>query len=136
MVSMVEAIEGCALPYCPLVGYFFKDTFPELQLWRTHFHKEKEYMNIPLVRALKEHDNFSFERFCTMVNTYLAFRRELVCVELDAQEVCHHIATQEGRYVTQAWDILARNRRLHILTCDLRMWNDVFQTLLITACRF
>lgn len=82
---MVEAVEGCALPYLSKIANV------------SHIlSQKKEYLNIPLVRLLKEHYNLSFERFCTMVKTYLVFLAESVSVELDSHELCYHIDIQEG----------------------------------------
>lgn len=55
----------------------------------------------------KEHDNFTFEKFCMMVKTYLAFWGEAVGLELDVHEVFWDINIQEGQYVTKAKDVLA-----------------------------
>lgn len=105
MALLVEAEKGKELPFCQSVGVFFKENFQELQLCQTHFHRGKECLNIPLVRVLREHENFTFEKFCIMVKTYLAFRGEAVGVELDVHEVCYHIDIQEGRYVTKVKDV-------------------------------
>lgn len=83
MAPMVQALDSCSLPFCPPLGFYFKDTFSELRMCRTQFNSEKESLNIPLVRILKEHDDFSFQQFSILVKTYLASWGESVSVELD-----------------------------------------------------
>lgn len=57
------AIDGIEVPCVTPLALHFRDLFPELRVCRTHFHQNKEYLDVPLRDVLKNHRQYSFEHF-------------------------------------------------------------------------
>lgn len=85
-------IDGTEVSCVPPLALFFRDFFPKLRLCRTHFHYNKEYLNMSLMAILKNHCRYCFEHFVSMPKLYLGPREKgggeegAVELELDIYE--------------------------------------------------
>lgn len=78
-----STVDRTEVSYVPPLALYFCHLFLELRLYRTHFHYNKEYLNVTLMAILKNHRRYSFKHFLSILKVYLGLQGVVVELELD-----------------------------------------------------